>query len=128
MSSRFRHLLLPACTALALSGALAACSGDVPGNAGDSPSPDDPSDSSLGQAIQKDSCQPATYDAASMYHSVGSPMQGGWSLWGNGYASTNNTFAAGPTTITVSAGGSSAAGVWPHMVVSIDGTAIGDTF
>src|SRR5262249_47568778 len=66
------------------------------------------------------------YDAATMVHSTGSAITGGWNLWSNGYVSTMHTIAAaGQTTITVTASGSSAAGVWPHMVVSVDGAPIG---
>jgi len=36
-------------------------------------------------APQQQSCQPTSYDAATMFHSIGSPMAGGWNLWSNGY-------------------------------------------
>jgi endoglucanase len=71
------------------------------------------------------SCQPTSYDVTSMTHSTGAAITGGWNLWSNGYVATNHTFTAGQTTITVTAGGSAAAGVSPHMVVSVDGAVIG---
>src|SRR5262249_13187991 len=66
------------------------------------------------------SCQPTTYDATTLYQSTGGAMTGGWNLWSNGYVSTNHPLTAGQSTITVTAGGSSAAGVWPHLVVQLD--------
>ena len=73
-------------------------------------------------------CRPASYDAATMTASVGGATAGGWNLWSNGYLSTNHTVTAGQSTLTVTAYGSVAAGVWPHMIVSVDGAPIGDTF
>jgi endoglucanase len=70
-------------------------------------------------------CTGATFQAASMTHSTGGAAPGGWNVWSNGYIAANNTFVAGPTTITVHAMGSVGAGVWPHMVVSVGGTDIG---
>jgi lysophospholipase L1-like esterase len=72
-------------------------------------------------------CAPATFPAASMTHSVGAATTGGWNLWSNGYAAVNDTFTAGPATITVSAKGSSAVGVWPHLVLSVGGATVGST-
>lgn len=74
------------------------------------------------------SCQPTSYAAATMYHSIGGAIAGGWSVWSNGYVSTSHTVTAGQTSITVTAGGTVGAGVWPHMVVSIDGAPIGSAF
>lgn len=74
------------------------------------------------------SCQPTSYNASAMFHSVGTGAAGGWNLSNNGYVSTSHTFAAGQTTITVNAKGSAAGNVWPHMVVSVDGAPIGSTF
>gem|GEM_PF-1368037 len=73
------------------------------------------------------SCQPTTFPAATMSHSVGAATVGGWNLWGPGHASTTANLVAGPTTITVNASGSQAAGAWPHMVVSVGGAVIGST-
>jgi endoglucanase len=70
-------------------------------------------------------CTAATYEAETMTHSNGGTTSGGWNLWMNGYVSTKGSFVAGPTHITVSASGQPAAGVWPHMVVSVDGMQIG---
>ena len=70
-------------------------------------------------------CTAATYEAETMTHSTGSATAGGWNLWTNGTVSTTSTFVAGPTHITVSAMGQVAVNVWPHMIVSVDGTQIG---
>ena len=80
----------------------------------------------LSAKVSAPSCQPVSYDAATMVHSTGGAMAGGWNIWSDGYISTNHTVTAGQTTVTVTAGGSSAAGVWPHMVVSVDGAPIGN--
>src|SRR6185436_12762472 len=71
------------------------------------------------------SCSPRTYEAESMFHSTGGATTGGWNIWSNGYISTNHTFAAGSTSITVSAKGTPAGGVWPRMTLSIAGTNVG---
>ncbi len=71
-------------------------------------------------------CQPLTYEAESMFHSTGGSTTGGWNIWSNGYISTNHNFTGtGSRTLTVTAKGSVAAGVWPHMVVSVGGVSIG---
>jgi len=72
------------------------------------------------------SCQPATYEAEAMYHSTGNSTWEGWNIYANGYISTNHTFGSGSTTLTVTAKGTPAQGVWPHMVVSVGGTRIGE--
>ena len=71
-------------------------------------------------------CSPTTYEAETMFHSTGGSTTGGWNIWSNGYISTNHTFAAGATTLTVTAQGTIAAGVWPHMIVRVGGTQIGE--
>ena len=71
-------------------------------------------------------CAATTYDAATMIHSTGGATAGGWDIWTNGYIATNHTFAAGATTITVFAKGDVAANVWPHMIVSVGGTNVGE--
>lgn len=73
-------------------------------------------------------CEPTTYGAAAMYHSIGGAAAGGWSLWSNGYASTSHPFVAGPTKVVVTASGTRGAGIWPHLVVSVDGAPIGSAF
>jgi endoglucanase len=79
-------------------------------------------------ALQKHlgSCQPSTYEAESMYHSTGGTTQDGWLIWGNGFISTNHGFTSGATTLTVVAKGAIAAGVWPHMVVTVNGVRVGE--
>jgi subtilisin family serine protease len=73
-------------------------------------------------------CNAATYEAETMTHSTGGPTPGGWNIWTNGFISTTHNFTAGPSTVTVRALGQSAAGVAPHMLVSVGGTVIGNVF
>jgi endoglucanase len=73
-------------------------------------------------------CSPTTYEAETMFHSTGGATTGGWNIWSAGYISTNHAFDAGQTPITVTARGSIAAGVWPHMRVSVAGVQIGDVY
>jgi subtilisin family serine protease len=76
----------------------------------------------------EDECTPQTYEAETMFHSTGGAVPGGWNIWTNGYISTNHVFTAGPTSLTVRARGQSAAGVAAHMVVSVNGAPIANTF
>jgi beta-glucosidase len=74
---------------------------------------------------QQGGCSPTTYEAETMFHSTGGSTTGGWNIWSDGFISTNHTFTAGPTTLTVTAQGTFAGGAWPHMVVrvgSVNGT------
>jgi len=73
-------------------------------------------------------CQP-TYEAETMFHSTGGATAGGWNIYTNGYIATPHTFAtSGMVTLTVTAAGTVAAGVWPHMVVSVGGVVIGSIY
>lgn len=78
---------------------------------------------------QVPACTPATttYQAGNMSASTGGSAPGGWNLWSNGSLSTTHDFAGGSTTVTVSAYGQSAAGVWPHMLVKVGDQTVGDT-
>jgi subtilisin family serine protease len=76
----------------------------------------------------EDDCTPQTYEAETMFHSTGGAVPGGWNIWTNGYISTNHVFTAGPSSLTVRARGQSAAGVAAHMVVSVNGVSIANTF
>ncbi len=71
------------------------------------------------------SCTPQTFEAESMTHSTGGAQDSGWDIWSNGNISTNVSFSGGSTTITVVAKGTSAGGVWPNMVVRVNGVQIG---
>jgi len=73
-------------------------------------------------------CQRRTYEAENMTRSNGGTVTGGWSLWGNGYMSTSHDFPSGTSTLAVTASGDPAAGVWPHMIVSVGGVRVGDVF
>lgn len=79
-------------------------------------------------ACPTSACQQTTVNASAMVPSIGAAVTGGWNLYSNGYMSTSLTVSAGQSTLTVNAKGSVAVGVWPHMVVSVDGTPIGNAF
>jgi len=68
-----------------------------------------------------------TYEAEAMTHETGGAITNGWNVWSNGGISTPHAFAAGAATLSVIAQGTVAAGVWPHMLVQIDGVTIGQT-
>jgi hypothetical protein len=72
-------------------------------------------------------CQSATYEAESIFHSTGGSTSGGWNIWSNGYIATNHGFSAGSTQLTVTAQGTVAAGVWPRMTVTVGGVNMGTT-
>ncbi len=76
---------------------------------------------------QASSCNVASYEAETMGKSTGGSVTGGWNIWSNGYIWTDHDFTAGPTTIIVMAQGQPALGVWPHMVVTVDGVEVGDS-
>ena len=71
-------------------------------------------------------CNAQTYEAEAMFQSTGGPAPGGWNIWSNGFIATTHTFTAGPTRLTVVARGQAAFGVWPHMIVSVDGVEVGN--
>jgi hypothetical protein len=74
-------------------------------------------------------CATQDYEAEDMFHSTGGPsFDGGWNIWSNGFISTPHTFTPGPTELSVIARGEPAFGVAPHMIVSVDGTVVGDVF
>ena len=60
-----------------------------------------------------------------MTHSTGGAQDSGWNIWSNGNIATTASFGGGSTTLTVTAKGTSAGGVWPNMVVKVDGVQIG---
>jgi hypothetical protein len=73
------------------------------------------------------SCQPATYAAQDMSPSAGGLAEDGWNLWSNGSLTQTHGFASESSIITVRARGELGGGEWPHLVVTIDGEAIGDS-
>jgi poly(3-hydroxybutyrate) depolymerase len=78
------------------------------------------------EALTSAACSGSTtYEAENIGHSTGGSTPGGWNLWSNGYLFTNHDFAAGSTSIVVTARGTSLGGVWPRMSVSVGGTSIG---
>ena len=68
----------------------------------------------------------ATLEAEDMKHSTGEPAEGGWNIHANGDVSGSHAFKGGPTTVTVTAKGSVAAGEWPHMKVQVGGNVVGE--
>ncbi len=75
---------------------------------------------------QSDCCTPTTYQAEAMYQSTGNASADGWNLFANGYISTEHPFNGGPSRLRVVARGEVADGIWPHMVVSVDGAVVGE--
>lgn len=74
-------------------------------------------------------CNTATYQAESIFHSTGGSFgPDAWNIWADGFVSTTHDFTPGPAVITVSALGQQAAGVLPHMVVTVGGSSIGNVF
>jgi hypothetical protein len=72
------------------------------------------------------SCQELVLDPALLAHSgAGAPASGGWEMTANGSVSTTVNLTAGQTVVTVTAKGAVSGGVWPHLVVAIDGAPIG---
>jgi hypothetical protein len=72
----------------------------------------------------QEACPVATYEAESMFHSTGGAAPGGWNIWSNGYISANHNFDGGSKVVTVFARGQAAAGVFPHMNVTVGGVFI----
>ena len=81
--------------------------------------------SSSGGTSSSGSCTPQTYEAESITHSTGAAQDSGWDIWSNGSVSTSVPLAGGSTTINVVAKGTSAGGVWPNMVVKVNGVQVG---
>jgi hypothetical protein len=80
-------------------------------------------------SVDAPECTNQTYEAEAMTFVGSGEIQGSPShryFWTDGYIHTNHVFVAGPTSIRVTARGEPAGGTWPHMVVSVNGTAIGD--
>jgi endoglucanase len=70
-------------------------------------------------------CTGTTVEAETMFHSTGGAVTGGWDLWSNGYASAQVAFPAASAQLVVTARGTPASGIWPHMVVSVGGVTVG---
>jgi len=81
--------------------------------------------STTGGATSGGSCTPQTFEAESITHSTGGAQDGGWDIWSNGSVSTSVNLGGGSTTIVVTAKGTSAGGVWPNMVVKVNGAQVG---
>lgn len=102
---------------------------------GDGDDDDDGSPVDGGPAEQEESggvdpepsrCEPVTYDARAMSASTGGATLDGYNLWSNGNLSQTHAFASESSVITVRARGERGGGSWPHLVVTVDGEAIGD--
>ena len=96
----------------------------------------DDSDCDDGIACTVDSCNLSTgvceytanndvYEAETMmYHSTGNAYPDGWNIYSNGYVSFYQTFGDGAQGMTISAAGSPANGIWPHMSVVVNGMVV----
>lgn len=78
--------------------------------------------------LPRTSCTSGTLEAESMTKTTGGSVTSGWNIWSNGSIYNNFTFGTGPHTITVRAYSSYAGNAWGHMVVSIGGTTVLDTY
>lgn len=68
----------------------------------------------------------SSLEAETMQHSTGEAVDMGWNIWANGDISGPHDFKGGPTTVTVTAKGSSSGGQWPHMKVHVGGNVVGE--
>lgn len=71
---------------------------------------------------------PVTYQAEVMNRSSGSAVAEGWALWSTGHVSTSHNFTGEAVRITVRAKGDPSLGIWPRMVVTVDGNHVGTTY
>lgn len=78
--------------------------------------------------LPRTNCTSGTLEAESMTSTTGGSVTGGWNIWSNGSIYRNFTFGTGPHTVTVRAYSSYAGSAWGHMVVSIGGTNVYDTY
>ncbi len=77
-------------------------------------------------AVEAD-CTASTYEAETMFHSVGGATPGGWNVWTNGYISTTHDFEGGTTQLTAVVAGQSGGGAAPNMVITVDGQQVHQT-
>lgn len=68
----------------------------------------------------------SSLEAEAMTHSTGEAVDMGWNIYTAGDISGSHAFKGGPTTITVTAKGAVAGGVWPHMKVHVGGNVVGE--
>ena len=63
-----------------------------------------------------------------MTGTTGAPTDDGqaYNIYSDGYITTNHSFQTGPAMVTVTALGEPADGGWPHMIVRVGSTVIGD--
>jgi hypothetical protein len=105
-------------------------SGSSEGGAAE-PSPVDPEEGSGEQGPvtvepEPTRCEPVTSLAEDMSPSAGGLTEDGWNLWSNGSLTETRGFASASSIITVRARGELGGGEWPHLIITIDGEAIGD--
>lgn len=90
--------------------------------------PDVPTDDGDDGAGEQSSCDAggASYAAENMSPSTGGAAEDGWNLWSNGSLTATHAFGSDSSLISVRARGQQGGGAWPHLVVTLDGTVIGD--
>lgn len=73
-------------------------------------------------------CAPAarTYQAENLVATTGGRVGNGWNLWSNGSLSTTHGFEGGNSVIRVNALGQPAMNVYPHMIVRVGSTVVGN--
>jgi endoglucanase len=96
-------------------GASAAVSGGVPGAGGSSGS----------APVASKTCE-SSYEAETMTPSTGEAVEQGWSIYTQGTLSASHTFKGGSAKLTVIARGVLALGAWPHMIVRVGSTKVGE--
>jgi hypothetical protein len=67
-----------------------------------------------------------SYAAENMSASAGGAAEDGWNLWSEGSLTAAHEFASDSSVISVRARGQLGGGAWPHLVVTIDGAALGE--
>jgi hypothetical protein len=82
--------------------------------------------SSVGEELTSAPTAPVTLQATAMSTKTTGEREGSvWNVWSNGYVANAVTFSTdGTYPMTVTAYGSPAAGVWPHMEIRVDQVAV----
>lgn len=82
----------------------------------------------VADALTEPTCSPAarTYQAENLSATTGGRVTNGWNLWSNGSLSTQHAFTGGDGVVRVNALGQPAVNVYPHMIVRVGSTVIGN--
>ncbi len=79
-----------------------------------------------GGSCQPCGCDPTQYAAAELTYSTGGSVSDGYNIWSNGSGTIEHPFDPGDMVVTVYARGEIAGGSGPNMVVSVNGTVVGE--